>query len=208
MVEQRFPTPDPVRLELRIPVGEIDVVSVDAGESTVTLEGSNKVLEATRIELTGDRLVVAPQRKFSVGLFDRFEGSLRVQARVPHRSRIEIMTASGEARLEGTFAALEAKSASGDVRVAGHVLGDTNVRTVSGSVRLPHVTGDLNVRTVSGDVEADATDGSVTVVSVSGDVRLRLLREGSVSVRSVSGDVVVGVAPGTNLDLDAGSASG
>ena len=35
-----------------------------------------------------------------------------------------------------------------------------------------------------------------------------LVREGKVSVQSVSGDIQVGVAAGTNLDVDAGSVSG
>jgi hypothetical protein len=35
-----------------------------------------------------------------------------------------------------------------------------------------------------------------------------LLREGTANVTSVSGDVELGVAPGTNVDVDATSASG
>jgi len=64
------------------------------------------------------------------------------------------------------------------------------------------------VRTVSGDVDAESVDASVTVKSVSGHVRIGSLREGTVSVQSVSGDVELGVAPGTNVEVDAGSASG
>ncbi len=44
--------------------------------------------------------------------------------------------------------------------------------------------------------------------SVSGDVRVGSLREGAVTVQSVSGDVELGIAPGSNLDVDATSASG
>jgi hypothetical protein len=46
------------------------------------------------------------------------------------------------------------------------------------------------------------------VKSVSGSVRIGSVREGTVDVQSVSGDVELGVPTGTNLDLDAGSASG
>jgi hypothetical protein len=44
--------------------------------------------------------------------------------------------------------------------------------------------------------------------SVSGDVRVDLVRDGTVKVQSVSGDVLVGIAPGSNVDVDASSASG
>ncbi len=48
----------------------------------------------------------------------------------------------------------------------------------------------------------------MSVAVVSGDVRIDSLREGTVSVRSVSGDVVLGIAPGSAVDLDASTASG
>ena len=208
MSKQRFATPGPVRLEIRIPAGDIDVGTVDGDESTVELAGSQKLVDATTVELIGDRLVVAHERKRFAGLFDRFDGSLQVDVRVPARSRVDIVTASGDATLDGMFAGLQANCVSGDVRVVGEVDGDARVNTVSGDVRLQHVSGDLHMATVSGDVDAETVGGSVTAKSVSGDVRVGSLREGTVNVQSVSGDVELGVAPGTNVDLDAGSASG
>ena len=207
MTEQRFPTPEPVRLEIKIPTGDVDVETADGGESTISLNGPQKLVDATRVELVGDRLVVQHERKM-LGFFERFEGSLRVKARVPARSSVEISTASGDATLDGTFAGLRASTASGDVRLTGDLDGDGRVNTVSGDVRLAHVSGDLNVQTVSGDVDADSVDGSVAINSVSGDVQIRSLRQGTAKVQSVSGDVELGVAVGTNVDVDAATASG
>src|SRR5215472_14789291 len=112
MSEQRFDTPGPVRLEVKVPSGDIDVATVDGGESTVVLEGAQKRVEETKVTLIGDRLSIAPQRK-GFSLFGRFDGPLHVQVSVPHRSRVEIVTAAGAATLDGTFAGLETQSASG-----------------------------------------------------------------------------------------------
>lgn len=208
MIEQRFDTTTPVRLELKLPLADVQITTIDGSESTVTLQGSQKLLDATTVELIGDHLVIEQQRKLFSGLLERLDGTLRVRACVPHGSRVELTTASGDATLAGSFGGLEARSASGTVRVTGDLGGDATVKTVSGDARLPHVGCDLDVRTVSGSVDAESVDGSVTVRSVSGDVRVGVLREGTVTVQSVSGNVQLGVAQGTNLDLDAGTASG
>jgi len=63
------------------------------------------------------------------------------------------------------------------------------------------------VQSVSGDVRADTVGGDVDAKTVSGDVRV-VARRGTTTVQSVSGDIEIGVAPGTNLDVDAGSVSG
>jgi hypothetical protein len=205
---QRFATPRPVRLKIRVPAADVDVTTVEGGESTVALEGSQKLVDATKVELVGDRLVVEQQRKTFTGFFGRFDGSLHVLARVPHHSSVEIVTAAGDATLDGTFAGLELASTSGEVRVTGELEGNANAKTVTGDVRLPRVVGDVTVRTVSGDLAAESVDGCVSVKSVSGDVRVDSVRQGKVTVQSVSGDVELGIAPGTSIDVDAGSTSG
>src|SRR5436305_594697 len=144
---QQFTTPNPIRLEITVAAGTIEVATVDGEQSEVTLEGSRKAVDAMHVELAGDRLVIQQRCKSLIGFLDRMDESLRVQARVPRGSSVQIVTAAADAKLDGGFGALQVKSASGDLAVTGVVDGDATAKNVSGDVRLLHVTGDLEGRT-------------------------------------------------------------
>jgi len=214
MAEQRFHTPEPIELEVKIPSGDIDVETIDGDESTIELDGDEKLIELTEVRQEGRRIIVELKGKkpfgitISIGDFSFGSSSLRVRVRIPHSSRVELATASADMKLRGRINMLDVKSASGDLSHFGEIEGDAVVKTVSGDARLERVGGELRVQTVSGDVNASYVGGSVVSKSVSGDVRVDSVREGSVSVQSVSGDIEIGVAPGTKLDVDAGSVSG
>lgn len=214
MAEHTFRTPRPVELEVKVPAGEIEVETVDGDESTVVVEGPEKLVDATHVELAGNRLVVEVRHKgsfgiqISIGDVSFGAARLHLRIRVPHASRVELSTATADMELRGRYAALVTKSASGDLTVDGEIEGNAEIKTVSGDARLRAVGGELRVQTVSGDITAASAGGDVTAKSISGDVRVESVREGRVTARSVSGDIEIGVAPGTNLDVDAGSVSG
>jgi DUF4097 and DUF4098 domain-containing protein YvlB len=207
MSEQRFTTPQPITLDVKVPSGEVRVATVAGEESVVTIDGPQKAVDATTVELVGDRLLIQLRQR-SFGIFGRFDSSLRIGVAVPHQSTVEIATASGDTTLDGTFGGLRVQTASGGLQATGEVQGDARVDLVSGSVRLPRVAGDLAARSVSGDIVAEAVEGSVSAQSVSGDVRVGALRQGTATVRSVSGEIDLGIAAGTSVDVDASSASG
>lgn len=209
MIEKKFETPHPIRLDVRVLTADIAVATVDGAESTVVVTGAERMLEATNVELVGNRLLVEMQRKLFGRWGPQMHGEdLRIRVTIPHHSRVEIHYASGDAVLDGTLERAEVHSVSGGIRTIGEVTGELVVKTVSGSARLAQVGGDLTASGVSGDVTADSVGGSVSVKSVSGDIRVGSVREGQVKVQSVSGDVEIGIAAGSNLDVDASSASG
>jgi DUF4097 and DUF4098 domain-containing protein YvlB len=208
MREERFSTPQPIRLECSVTSGNVMVATTEEAESTVSLNGPAELIEAMRVELTGDRLLISEPRSKLLDILTRPHDSLQVVVGVPNRSAVMVKTASSDTALDGAFSEIDMQSASADLRVRGEVDGDISVKSASGDIELPRVRGHVDVKGVSGDLRAESIDGSVTVTIVSGDVRIDSLREGTVSVRSVSGDVVLGIAPGSDVDLDATSASG
>ena len=217
MPEHRFHTPGPVELDISVPSGQIVVETVDGEESTVVLEGSERAIENAVVDFDGTRLSVSMRNRGPVGFTIEIGditfgsgsgGKLNVHATVPHGSRGALNTASADMRLRGRFASLETKSASGDLVVDGTVEGNAAVKTVSGDARLQEVGGSLQMQSVSGDLRVHTVGGSLMAKSVSGDVRVESLREGEATVQSVSGDIQLGVAAGTNVDVDANSVSG
>ncbi len=214
MTEHRFQTPDPIELVVKIPTGEIEIETVDGDESLISLDGDDKLMELTEVRQEGRRIVVELKGKksfgitISIGDFSFGSGRLRVRAQVPHGSSTVLTTAAADMKVRGRVQSLEVKSASGDLLVNGEIEREAVVKTVSGDIRLEHVGGELRVQTVSGDVSARAVGGSIVSKTVSGDLRVESVREGHVTAQSVSGDIELGVAAGTNLDVDAGSVSG
>lgn len=211
MIEQTFHTPLPLRLDVSIPSGDIDVETVDGEETSVAVDGDEALLEHVEVRQDGSRIVIALRGKGKLG----FLGSLgfgnegaRVQARVPHGTGVKIKTASADTRVAGRVGALDVNSVSGDVRARGEVGEHASVKTVSGDVELERVSGDVSAQTVSGDVRARTVGGSVDTKSVSGDIRLDALTAGDARFSSVSGDIEIGIAQGSFLDVDAGSTSG
>jgi putative adhesin len=215
MAEQRFHTPDLRRLEITIPAGAVRVETVDGDESLVVVEGDDRLVENTRVELRGGVLSVEFEGKrnlfgitIAIGDFSFGGSRLEVRAQVPHGTDVELATAAADMTVRGRIGALDAKTASGDVHVIGEIERDAVLKTVSGDVTLAEVGGELRVQSVSGDLTTAGIGGSVVSKSVSGDVRIGSVREGHASLQSVSGDIEVGVAPGTSIDVDAGSVSG
>lgn len=222
-MEQTFDTTGPLRLDLRIPAGSIEIEAAKTDRTVVTLRGEADVLEIAIVELRGDELrVEIPERRTLL----RFRHpEVHLELRCPQGSSAAVRTASADLRARGTLGRVTVSSASGDVgleRVDGPVAvksasgdlsvdeaaGDVNANTASGDVQLGHVHGDVVANLVSGDLAVREADGSVQASSVSGDLLLSAVASGRVSASSVSGDVEVGVRRGSRVHVDASSLSG
>jgi hypothetical protein len=234
MRHERFDTPGPLRLDLSVSAGEIDVRSQDGAETTVDLEplrsndASREAVESARIQLRdrGDahELVVDVPGSRGLNLFSRGP-EVRLVVHCPAGAELEAEGGSADVRAAGRYASVSVQTGSGDVMVAD-VDGDAKLKSGSGDLSLERVEGELSAQTASGDVEIGRTGRSaavrsasgdvavrdatfeLTVQTASGDVRVEAVSVGEVSVQSASGDVYVGVRKGRMVWMDAKSMSG
>lgn len=213
MLEQTFHTPLPLELEVGIPSGDIEIETTEGEESSITVDGDDRLLEEVEIHQDGNRLIVAYRGKGKFGfslspLSIVFGSELRVRASIPHGGGVKVKTASADTRLDGHLGPVGVNSVSGDLRVRGEITGKAGIKTVSGDANLDRVDGDMSAQTVSGDLRIGPVSGSAETKTVSGDIRLESVTAGDVRFSSVSGDIEIGIAHGSAVDVDAGSTSG
>jgi hypothetical protein len=228
-----FDTPGPVRLDLELPAGRVEI-DASAGDTThVDLEAltteAEDLLAGARVDAQqrGDghevRVVVTQRTGWFVHIGRGPEIRLRVAC--PRGAVAIVRTKSADLIARGELRELDVKTASGDVS-AQEVTEDVNVKTASGDVALDTVGGRTRVQTASGDASIQRADGEVTVQLVSGDLwihdagasvhantvsgdqRIEAVTEGVVEAHSVSGDVLIGVRRGSRVYVDVNTISG
>ena len=213
MLEQTFHTPLPLDLEVDIPSGAIEIETVEGEELRVTVDGDERLLAEVDVREDGNRVTVSYRGKakfgFSLTPFTVvWDTKLRVRATIPHGAGVKVKTVSADTRIDGRLGSLNVNAVSGDTRVVGEIAGAATLKSVSGDAELSAVHGNLTIHSVSGDLRVGPVGGSVETKTLSGDIRFDAIREGDVHFTSVSGDVEIGIAPGSLVDVDAGSTSG
>lgn len=224
-----FPTPGPITVDIRLAGGSVDLHAEPRTAAAVEVapyddsEASQEAADRTRVELSGDTLVIAAPD--ASGWLLRRSPRLRVSVRVPTGSSLRLKVATADITCHGEWASVRLGTAAGDAYLE-EVTGDLTVNTASGDVRAVRVGGRLTVKTASGDVSAQEVAGSVDVKTASGDVQVEEVggdlssttasgnvtvgacRRGAVRTNTVAGDVSVGVVSGTGVWLDLNTLSG
>ncbi len=161
-------------------------------------EPATEAVRRTRVELTGNRLVVrtpntAPLRNIPL--------AGRVQA--PAHSELSVQAGSGDVTVTGTAVRAQVQSGGGAVSVAESTERAT-VRTGSGQLHLGRMAGGVHARSGSGDVEITGLFDASSVVTGSADVWLGEVGA-DVLVRSGSGDLSITDAASGEVELITGS---
>jgi len=203
MRSETYSTPGPLRLNLEIPSGEIEIETGNTDEPRVELEAVanndaiRDLVDNSRIELIrrGDGHEVVVEAKSRRGIFIsidrgpdiRFGGpDVRLRISCPHGADLDVRTKSADLRARGEYGAVDVKTASGDLQLDTSK-GTTRIKTASGDVHIGDAASSLEVQSVSGDLHAGAVRGDIRAQLVSGDVHVRDAG-GSISTNTVSGD--------------------
>jgi putative adhesin len=203
MRSETYSTPGPLRLNLEIPSGEIEIDTRNTDETRVELEAVanndaiRDLVENSRIELIprGDGHEVVVEAKSRHGIFIslsrgpdiRFGGpDVRLRITCPHGADLDVRTKSADLRARGEYGSVEVKTASGDLEVE-KAKDATRIKTASGDVHVGEAGSSLEVQSVSGDLHAGSVRGDIRAQLVSGDVHVRDAGA-SISTNTVSGD--------------------
>jgi putative adhesin len=203
MRSETYSTPGPLRLNLEIPAGEIEIETGQTDETRVELEAIanndaiRDLVENSRIELVqrGDGHEVIVEAKARHGIFIslsrgpdiRFGGpDVRLRVTCPRGADVDVRTKSAGLNARGEYGTIDVKTASGDLQI-GKAMGATRIKTASGDVHVEEASSSLDVQSVSGDVHAGVVRGDIRAQLVSGDVHIRDAG-GSISANTVSGD--------------------
>jgi hypothetical protein len=203
MRSETYATLGPLRLNLEIPAGEIEIETGNTEETHVELEAIanndaiRDLVENSRIELVrrGDGHEVVVEAKARHGIFIslskgpdiRFGGpDVRLRITCPHGADLDVRTKSADLRARGEYGAVDIKTASGDIEIE-KASGATRVKSASGDVHIDDAASSLDVQSVSGDLHAGVVRGAIRAQLVSGDVHVRDAGA-SITTNTVSGD--------------------
>lgn len=114
-------------------------------------------------------------------------GDTRFELTVPVGVRVRANSTSGDIRVAGSKAAVEARTQRGDIVVED--VGPAEVTALSGDVDASAINGELRVNVLSGDVRIRQVTGDVEVKTVSGEIDLRDVRARYVRIGTTSGDI-------------------
>jgi DUF4097 and DUF4098 domain-containing protein YvlB len=228
MRRETYTTPGPVRLDLELPMGRIEIETVEGDETHVELEATGELEENARIESfkRGQRDEVVVEVRTRHGFWISFERTdVRLRVTCPPGAELDIRTKSADVEARGEYSSVDVKTASGDVYVQ-ETSGDVSVKSASGDVRVETVGGKLEMNSASGDLKVDSVAGeadvqlvsgdlyireagdSVRANTVSGDQRLETVSRGRMELRAISGDIGIGIRRGSRLYVDANTLSG
>jgi DUF4097 and DUF4098 domain-containing protein YvlB len=202
MRSETFHTPGPVRLDLELPAGAIEIETADTEDTHVELEALTEndqvreMVEGARLEAVrrGDGHEVIVEVRTRHGVWISFSkgpdiriGSPEMRLRVtcPRRADLDVNTKSADLDARGEYGDVDVKTASGDIHVERST--GVQVKTASGDVHLDTVDGSLDVKSASGDLHVGSVAQRSNLQLVSGDVYIAEADD-AISANTVSGD--------------------
>jgi hypothetical protein len=238
-----FDTPEPISVTVELGVGDIRIVASDRTDTMVEVRPSDSAkksdvtaAEQTRVEFAGGRLLIKAPKGWRQYTFRGGGESIDVQVDLPAGSHVRGDAGVAALHCRGRLGECRFKTGVGDIQLdqAGSVqlrtgggditvdqaVGDAELTTGSGAVRIDsidgaavvknsngdtwigEVTGDLRVNAANGKVSVDQAHATVAAKSANGDVRLGEVAHGVVLAQTGFGKVDIGILDGVAAWLD------
>jgi hypothetical protein len=190
----------PVTFQIRAQAGEVEVVTTDRRQVSVTL--SDAPVQDVALFAFGDR--VEPSFR---GRRTLRQGKLHVE--LPRGSRLDLASMSGDIKAQ-QIGDVRIRTMSGDVKLSSVAKAD--VQTISGDTRIDDAQGPVRLHTVSGravvstsgaapQLEFQSASGSLEWTGTCG-------KDCHLSAETVSGDLRLSVDPKSSFELSYTSHSG
>jgi hypothetical protein len=238
-----FETPEPISVTVELCVGDIRIVASERTDTVVEVRPSNSgrksdvnAARQTRVELAGNRLLIKAPKGWRQHTLWGGGDSVDVQVDLPSGSQVHGDAAVTTLRCTGRLGECTFKTSAGDIQIAEagavrlktsvgditvkQAVGDAELTTSSGALRIDSIDGSAVVRNsngdtwigeVTGDLRASAANGSIRVdharatvaaKTANGDVRLDEVGRGAVLAETARGRVEIGIRPGVAAWLD------
>jgi DUF4097 and DUF4098 domain-containing protein YvlB len=241
-----FATPEPISVTIELSVGDARIIASDRTDTVVEVSPRDdskasdiRAAEQTRVEYSSGRLLVkTPKQRAFIGR----GSSVDVTIELPAGSHVQGDSGMGEFGCDGQLGDCRFKTAMGNIRLdqsgtlhlktamgniaVDRAVGDADVTTASGEVRIGQiegaaviknsngdtavgeVTGDLRVKSANGRISIDRAHASVIAKTANGNVRIGEVMGGAIVLETAAGELEVGIREGTAAWLDVSSQYG
>lgn len=236
-----FPTPEPISVTIDLSVGDVRLVATDRTDTVVEVRPSDasndsdvRAAQQTRVGFADGTLSVCGPRSPVLGP-GRETRSITVLIELPTGSVVHGDMAAGEVDSTGVLGEYRFRTSAGHFRLGrtgrlrldttGHitvdgVVGDAEIATGSGRVRITEidgaavvensngptdlgtVTGALRVRSANGDISIGRAEAGVDAKTSNGTIRIGEVARDAVTLRTSAGDLEIGVAAGSAARFD------
>src|SRR5690349_20976621 len=147
-----FDTPRPITLALEIGVGDVRIVASERADTVVDVRptdpgkhGDVAAAEQTRVELTGDRLLIKSPKTWRRYTPRGGAESIDVDVALPEGSQLRAEVALATVQVTGRLGECRIDNGFGDIAL--DETGPLEVKTGGGEIAVEHIGGDANVKT-------------------------------------------------------------
>lgn len=172
-------------LDASVSSGTIIVTGWTRPEARVVGRAEYGLIDAT---MSSSRIGIATRPDRNARNNRSRTGPVHLEISVPIGTRVMVSATSGNLRVRGTNAEVQANATSGAIEIVE--AGDrVTVGTISGDIRLDRIRGRTRVNTTTGDLEIDSLTGELEIRSVSSDMRISRVQSSDVRIGTTSGDI-------------------